>query len=127
MEIKAFKSDKWVEIGDGFKVRVDYPTEEQRFKLEEIQTGNLKFDGETVDYSSVKLSDWNRYVRYYLKYTIKDWQGLTADGEEVKCIVKNNELEDSLWNVLVSNVNLTSLMYEKINECLKWDVEDKKK
>ena len=100
----------WLEIDD-VKFLVDYPTNEQEMKLQEIM-----LDKQTEDIKRL------RYARYYLKYTIKDWQGI-----ETKCLLINNELEDELWQSLVSDTMQTLTIFGKIYDNLSFTESDKKK
>lgn len=125
MQLATFNNkDRWVEIHEDFKVKVDYPNVNQKYVLEEMQFKG--FDGEDV--KKINLASFNQSARYFLKFTIKDWEGLKDFSDNpIKCVLVNDELEESLWSALVMNDELTFLMYKKINEVLRWSHSDKKK
>lgn len=125
MQLATFNNkDRWVEIHEDFKVKVDYPNVNQKYVLEEMQFKG--FDGEDV--KKINLASFNQSARYFLKFTIKDWEGLKDFSDNlIKCVLVNDELEESLWSALVMNDELTFLMYRKINEVLRWNHTDKKK
>lgn len=126
MELASFNNKpKWVEIRDGFKVLVDYPTVEQKYKLEQMQ-----FEGIEISEGLPKnfnLASFNKSVRYFLKFTIKDWDGLDEGGVPVKCILDKGELNKELWEALIKYDDLVFEIYGKINEVLRWNETDKKK
>ncbi|KAF0147596.1 MAG: hypothetical protein FD143_3046 [Ignavibacteria bacterium] len=112
---------KVIEV-EGAKFFVEYPNVQQKYELE-----NIIFQ-DAIDTSKIDLAKWNRYVRHYLRYTIKNWQGVTTeDGTEIICKIVNNELEDSLWQGLCKFDELTYLLFTKIQEVLRWTGNDKKK
>lgn len=100
----------WIEI-DNVKFLVDYPTNEQEMKLQEVMLDNQSEDIKRL-----------RYARLYLKCTIKDWQGIDA-----KCLVINNELDNELWQSLVSDTMQTLTVFGKIYDELNFTESDKKK
>lgn len=126
MEIKAFDGNKWVKPTkfEGAEFKVEYPTTEQKFKLDSIvEDSTVQKDGQPI----WKVSGFNKWVRYYVKFTVKDWKGLTAQGKEIKCKVKDNELDSDLWEKLVADDELAVNLYDAINEKLKWEGTPKKK
>jgi hypothetical protein len=125
MQLTTYNNkDRWVEIHEDFKVKVDYPNINQKYILEEMQFKG--FDGENT--KNINLASFNQSARFYIKFTIKDWEGLKDfNGDPIPCLTVNNELEDSLWSALVANDELTFLMYKKIDEVLRWNYLDKKK
>lgn len=121
MELIGYKGKpKEAKVKD-VKFKVDYPTDEQLYKLEQIQTAHS--EGAEINYN---LADWNKYVRYYLKYTIKDWDGMTSNGKPLKCKVVDNELDDELWRALIIDNQFTAELYNAIFDILKWDAVEKK-
>ena len=134
----------WVEIGDGIKVLVDYPTIEQKDKLDELLyelTFNAGDDvtAENLDKKlsriapnrKAKMISLNQmYQKLYLKYVIKDWKGIKDEkGKAVKCIIEDNELENSLWTDLCRELrmeDLTKLYQLLLNELEFTDVDKKK-
>ena len=101
----------WLEIDD-VKFLVDYPTNQQNVELQEIFLDtNVSADIRNL-----------RYAKKFLKYTIKDWQGI-----DTKCMIINNELEDELWYALTNDINQTLTIFGKINDELSFTESDKKK
>ena len=128
MEIKAFNNkEKTFEYRDGWFITVDYLTPGQKYKLEQIMHRGTKINSEDIKKSEFSLADWNDYIRYYLKYTIKSWKGLYSEGKEVKCKVKDDELDERLWMILIQSDELVKELYEKTIEILRWADIDKKK
>ena len=125
--IVAFgNKSKWVEIQEDFKVLVEYPTVAQKYKLEGILFNGSELDKDTLN--KIELAKWNLWVRNYLKYVIKDWQGLkNEDGQEIKCELVDNELKDELWEGLCQVDEIIFLIYQKVAEVLRWNGSDKKK
>lgn len=125
--IVAFgNKSKWVDVQEDFKVLVDYPTVAQKYKLEGILFNGADLDKDML--SKIELAKWNHWVRHYLKYVIKDWQGLkNEDGQEIKCELIGNELKDELWEGLCQVDEIVFLLYNKISEVLRWNASDKKK
>lgn len=107
---KKSKSD-WIEI-DGIKLLVDYPTNAQQMLLQEIMLDN------SLGEESKRL----RYARNYLRYTIKDWQGI-----DDKCLLIDGILEKELWESLVVDPLQTLTLFGKVFDELNFDETDKKK
>jgi len=63
-----------------------------------------------------------QYARYYIKYTVKDWEGL---GEPCKVI--KDELDESQWLELTSDIEQTMTLSNMIYEELHFSETDKKK
>ena len=128
MELKAFNNSKWVEPEgwEDVKFKVDYPTQDQKYILESIMQESTVLDNEGKP-ESYKMAEWNKFTRHYLRFTVKDWKGITSNGKEIKCKLVNNELEESLWNGITADDGLAGLLYDAINKALKWDATDKKK
>jgi len=117
---------KWIDIQEGFKVLVDYPTVNQKYKLEGILFNGQDLDASTL--SKIELAQFNLWVRTWLKYVIKDWQGLTdEEGQEIKCELEDNELKSDLWEGLCKVDELVFPLYQKISDVLRWNNTDKKK
>lgn len=126
MELIGYENkDKWIKLSEESSIKVDYPDIEQQFRLEQIQFSSMKFDDEGTP-TEYDLAGWNKYVRFYLKFTIKDWKGFKSDGKEIKCKLENNELANDLFEALIRDRQGVSLIYQKINEVLKWDETQKK-
>lgn len=110
---------EWIDVGDGGKLKVDYPKAQQIHKLQDIMADAS---------STMSVSDMFEYARWYLKFVIKDWKNfLCVDGEEVECKLHNNELSDDVWFTLTSDANITLEIYNTIENELRWIDIDKKK
>ena len=153
MEIFAFDlSDKWIEVNDSVKFRVDYLKPDQAYKLNVMLRKGVDFkieyhskltnpdlpdelDGfpnteNLTDEQTTKLdAAWQLYKDFYLKYVIKDFVGVKdKDGKEVKCLLVNDELDNKLWTVLCSQKNLKEFLFtEAFMNVLRWNDIDKKK
>lgn len=103
----------WIEI-DGTKLKIDYPTQEQEMKLQEI----------TLESSQDEKNMQLKYARLYIKYTVKDWK---EEDLGQKCLVVNDELEDDLWRALVVDATQSLTIFGKIFEELNFSESDKKK
>jgi len=108
---KKKTQSRWIEI-DNIKLEVDYPTNEQEAELNEILI-NASLDKEVRNL---------RYARYYLKYVIKNWEGI-----DEPCYVVNNELEKELWLSLTKDAVQTLTIFGKVFEELQFTEADKKK
>uniref|UniRef100_A0A6M3IL07 Tail assembly chaperone n=1 Tax=viral metagenome TaxID=1070528 RepID=A0A6M3IL07_9ZZZZ len=109
--------NNWVTINDKVKFLIDYPTREQEQKLQRMLFSDIRNDANQLDYS-----------QHLLKYTIKNWEGVTDDNDnEVKCEIVNNELEDTLWWALVRDVEQLSTLYLLVKKAIEVTENDKKK
>lgn len=122
---------KKIPLENGIELTIDYPTAEQWSKLQEFLYQAFLIEDEIeketdkfakVQLKSKRISLLNDYMRYFLKYTIKDIKGI---GEEVKLI--NNELSDELWNALTFDLNQVRVLYDVISEEIEFNDLDKKK
>lgn len=104
----------WLTINDK-RIKVDYPKGKQIHKLQDLQLKMIG-NGDKLEYSV-----FVEYARTYLKYTIKDWEGFS-----LPCKLVNDELEDSLWYDLTSDIERTQFLFEKIEEVLRWNDVEKK-
>jgi len=142
MEIFAFDlSDKWIEVNDKTKFKVDYLTPDQSYKLQVLLKKGIDFkigydaDGLPLvqNMSEEQLAKfnaaWDLFTKTYLKYVIKGWSGiLDASENEIKCRLINNELDDSLWAVLCNQSSLVLFLFtEAFTKVLRWGDNDKKK
>jgi len=122
MRLSLKKSfNNWIEIeGEDGKVKflIDYPTREQEQELQSILFSK-KYTGDDLGL---------KYSQRYLKYVIKDWEGLfDDDGNAVKCEIVNNELEDDLWWSLVKDGANALNLFLEFNKELTFTPNDKKK
>ena len=128
----------WIKISDELEVLVDYPTIEQSNKLRKILfevslIPNLQFETQDNLLASDKaqlmaLNDL--YFKYYIKYTIKDWRGVTdKDGNPIECKLISNEIESVLWSKICRAISIEDLyeLVKKIKGQLEFTEEDKKK
>jgi len=127
----------WITVGDD-KFKIDYPTREQSYKLKQIflelndipmKDGVLLYDEMTPkQIARVAIAD-KRYMEFYLKFTIKDWEVQDKDGNAVKCILMNNELSNDLFDRVCEALSQEDLgkLYQAINKELEFTESDKKK
>lgn len=137
MVIPTLTGENWIDIIDGWSIKVGYPNPDQQYEIERLQQKAYSFDiGEidpTTNKPEIKIKDIDSAAsslarKKLIKYAIKDWKGLSdSQGNEIKCNVVNDELDDSLWSALTNNLELCSLLEEKINSLIRWDIKDKKK
>lgn len=135
MDITTFNGDKWVDITDNFRVKAEYPNREQKYKLKGLQGKASKIknldkyqDGSEVSLDDVEVDAGKQaeFNDYFLKCVIKDWEGLSDGGEELKCKVVDNELDDELWDALC-RTPISDLIFDKVWAVLRWNDIDKKK
>lgn len=133
MQIKLNKSKSvWIDISEGFKVKIDYPTVEQSDALQDLLFGFTNEDNNSIDMNS---ADFLKFQKLYLKYVIKDWSGLLDESKnEIPCKLrklKNGDTELSIesYGIIASlqHVWLISLLYTKIEPELRFIEVDKKK
>jgi len=139
----------------GIKFFIDYPTVQQKYELEKVISSGVDFSikdilsGKKIKEIKNKDADElsndiyntftfeqrakveaaeNSYRLLYLKYTIKNWEGLKdPQGNEVKCVLEDNILADYLLNAIASTPTVVNLLYTAIQEKLRWNDTDKKK
>ena len=113
---------EWIEIQKGVKIKVDYPKGDQIHELQNIMAD-----------SKGSTSGMYNYARLYLKYTLKDWQGLLSATNEkdevvaVECKLNGNQLDDDLWYSLTTDHTGTITLFNLVDEELRWVNQDKKK
>lgn len=112
---KILSNDGWIDLEDNKRLRVDYPTRSQGTFLKGILA-----DG-TIN-GKLKYASRMEYIQYYLKFTIKDWE-----GQKEKCVLIDNELEDELWESIIKEDKQTIGLYNEIEKTLEWLDTDKKK
>lgn len=117
---KSFNN--WVDMGDGVSFLLDYPTREQEQKLEDFKYGEMTNADLIREGSVTKTKDSLKYIRYYIKYTVKDWKGI-----DVPCVLSLNELDDNLWWSLVKNELQAMQIFSVISKELEFTEADKKK
>jgi hypothetical protein len=142
MEIFAFDlSDKWIDVDEKVGFKVDYLEPDQSYKLQVLLKKGIDFKIEydedglpivanmTEEQKARFDAAWDYYIKVYLKYVIKDWKGIKdAKGNEIKCVLVNNELEESLWKVLCSQPMLVLYLFvETSTKKLRFIDTDKKK
>lgn len=107
---------EWIDL-EGGRLKVDYPQGEHSHKLQDL----------FVDLSG-KKSEMLDFARLYIKYTVKDWENLfEIDGEELKCKLKDNELDDDVWKMITEDYTIVLKLYEAIESQIGWSDLDKKK
>jgi len=132
----ALKNSKsnWIKISDSLELLIDYPSREQEYKLKEIVYStlrNLKDTNEMTDEELGKSIMLNqKRLEYYLKFTIKDWKGVTDSNEnEIPFKLVNNEMDNLLWDSWMRIIEFTELrdIHDKIFSELEFNEIDKKK
>jgi hypothetical protein len=132
----ALKKTKmnWIKFGDSIEFLIDYPTREQEYKLKEIVYSTLRNLKETAEMSDEELGKSimlnQKRLEYYLKFTIKDWKGISdEEGNDLSCKLVNNELENILWDSWMKNIDFTELrnIHDLIFSELEFNELDKKK
>jgi len=109
--------DGWIDFEDGSRLKIDYPTLEQKAKLNSLL---LKLNSVGPE---MKQSTTVDYMRLYIKYTVKDWE----IKEAPKCLLNKGEMKDELWLMLCDSTEQTAVIFNKIIEQLDADEETKKK
>lgn len=142
MEIFAFDlSDKWIDVNEKIRFKVDYLEPDQSYKLQVLLKKGIDFKMEYDDDGLPIVANmteeqrarfdaaWDYYIKVYLKYVIKDWEGIKdAKGNEIKCVLVNNELEEKLWKVLCNQTALLFYLFvEASTKKLRFTDTDKKK
>ena len=128
----------WVKVSDEISILVDYLTIEQESKLKQIlyEVGFMPdLDLNNTDSlnpeNKAKLMTLNeKYYKLFIKYTIKDWQGVrNSNGQDVEFRLVKNEMDSGLWESLCRSLTVTNL-YELVS-IIKKEIEfteaDKKK
>jgi len=105
----------WVDLEDGKKLKVDYPKGKQVHILQDLSVAVTDLDG------NYNYSNFLKYSRMFLKFTIKDW-----DGFSVPCKLHKNELDDDLWYDITEDIATTQYLYSKIEEVVRWNEYEKK-
>lgn len=110
---KATKSD-WIDFDEGQRIKVDYPKGAQVHHLQDLMIKSNK-DGE------IDVANFMEYARYFIKYTIKDWEGF-----DTPCKLKKNALDDELWYLITEDITQTQILFAKISEVVSWGEVEKK-
>ena len=123
------------------KFKIDYPTLSQKKKLQLIilSLGLTQDELDAIDQNdmsslslqaqaNVILSN-KEYQENYLRYTIKGWDLKYTDGEDFKCVLKDNELEEKCWTEFIDALSPSelNLLYNMIYDETKQTETDKKK
>lgn len=115
--------NNWVDMGDGVSFLLDYPTREQEQRLEDFKYGEMTNADLIREGSATKTKDSLKYIRYYIKYTVKDWKGIN-----IPCSLNGlNELDDELWWALVKDELQAMKIFSIISKELEFTEADKKK
>ena len=115
-------SDKWISIevekGDPVEFKLDYPTREQFQELQSIAFSD-KYSGN---------DKMLKYAQLFIKYAVKDWKGIVdGDNKELKCVLKDGEVEDDLWWGLAQRPEMAMNIYLSIAPEIEFTETDKKK
>lgn len=123
----------WTEPIGGVKFKLKYPSIEQGKKIEGLDIESFKYtfyqDGNETK-AKLESIDSMKYLelkRYCIKVWIEDWEGMTENGQPVKCELENNELKNDLWWGLVQDIKLTDLLFEAFKKEIEFSNTDKKK
>ena len=107
-----------------YKLYIDYPTFEQQEALEELFYSSWT----NIQDRNLDIAKYLKYERYYLKYTIKDWQNvMSEDGKEIKMILTDNEMDLEQWQMLTRDAVLVTKLFDIISPELTFNEADKKK
>ena len=124
----------WIKISDSLELLIDYPTREQEYKLKEIVYSTLRNLKDTSDMSDEELGKSimlnQKRLEYYLKFTIKDWKGVTdEENNDIPFKLVNNEMDNILWDSWMKNIEFTELrnIHDAIFSELEFNEIDKKK
>jgi len=132
----ALKNSKsnWIKISDSLELLIDYPSREQEYKLKEIVYSTLRKLKDTNEMTDEELGKSimlnQKRLEYYLKFTIKDWKGVTDSNEnEIPFKLVNNEMDNLLWDSWMRIIEFTELrdIHDKIFSELEFNEIDKKK
>jgi hypothetical protein len=130
----------WLTVGEN-KFKIDYPTRDQKKKLQYIllSLGLTEDDNKHLsenDISSLSSSMQANivlankdYQENYLRFTIKDWDLKYEDGEVFKCVLKNGELEEKCWTEFMEAMtpDELNLLYNAVYNEIQFTETDKKK
>jgi hypothetical protein len=74
-EKKLLSEECWIELGDGLRFRIEYPSEGRKTEFQRLWLlwYNGKADGRT-----------EHWAAYYIRSTVKEVDGLTIEGESAK-------------------------------------------
>ena len=117
----------WIEIAEGQKILAELPTIEQKKKINRLQFGTISVSDGTPS-GTISNQAIHEATALYLKYTIKDWEGVG-----VPCKVVNGELDNKLWESLVFDGNNeykfehNMVLANKIKDAIEPNETDKKK
>ena len=118
---KSFNN--WVDMGDGVSFLLDYPTREQEQKLDDLKYGEITNVELLREGSATKTKDSLKFMRFYIKCTVKDWKGIDTPFR----LNGFNELDDELWWALVKEELQAMKIFSVINKELEFTETDKKK
>ena len=139
MQIRLKHSEtNWINIGD-VKFKIGYLTLEQDDTLKGLLYQTFQGGEEATQKTKAEIfSATIKYYRLFLKYTIKDWDGIVDQyGKKLKCKIfinenddeRGTELDTKQWIALCKRLtegdlaNHWSLIFNEI----KFDDTDKKK
>jgi hypothetical protein len=143
MILRTSKS-KWIDIADfeGVKFYIDYPTVQQAEELREIFFqiifNNPNYSKRT-DEPAVELTYEQKakekmllgeIAKRNILYCVKNWEGIKDEaGEIIECKIVNNQIEKSLFESLISNMEYHHIIRigDLIEDEVKFNDADKKK
>ena len=127
--------NKWIDVQDGFKIKVGLATIQQVNDLEDlIRQGEVTAIKENLltekGYPDVtKTPEFQEYVNKTIEYKLKDWEGLTDVDEVIKCILDGDKLSEDTM-ALVRNLPplfILSLFKTITESAESFKISDKKK
>ncbi len=124
MQLMLFdEKNSWIKITEDFRIKVDYCTIKQQMKLH----GLLNYYLTDKEKSDEESSAFFEYASYFVKYHLKDWEGVTDGKKEIPFVVVNDEMDDILWKGLINNTEIFWKVYTAIFDKLRFNEIDKKK
>ena len=140
-------NSRWVDIDGETQFQVDYPTIEQSEDMKELQYQMALIDEALLSATEQKdrenimsnlsakqkarmmiLSE--KLYKMTIKYCVKGWKGVgDVEGNDIECVVRNDEMEDNLFKGLVRDLSLDDMahIYACINNETELTETDKKK
>lgn len=124
MQLMLFDDkNSWINIDNDFSIKVDYCSIKQQMKLESLLANYSKQESGSEE----DISVFYEYATYFVKYHLKDWQGVTDGQKDIPFILTNDEMDNMLWKGLINNTTIFWKVFNAIHNKIKFDEIDKKK
>jgi hypothetical protein len=134
-ERKPLTEDCWIDLGDGFEIRIDYPTRGQESEYKRV---SQLMGVESRDENKFSDEQLMRLGSFYLKCVCKEIKGLNVDKEPAKLEIKKGLAENIVFKKdgkeksvdfidWLSGMNLWLITWAQARMKLKYDDVDKKK